>query len=762
MADPTTGTRLLPACGNAQSRLYKSMRGLADGTYYWSVQAIDTAFAGSTWPQEQMLVLQTRKISGFVTDGAGAAFPGVKVCATGGDPVFTDAGGYYELKVSLGWSGAVTSDKLGFVLTPPSREYSNVVEDLPNQNFTAVPLFADVGAGLPGLDECSAAWGDYDNDGDLDLALVGYTGTEGICRVYRNDAGALTDAHAGLPGRRRGSIAWGDYDNDGDLDLVCGSSSSAYTTRIYRNDGGSFVELDAGLPAQASSPAWGDYDNDGDLDLLVKRSSSWSVYRNDKGKFQLANSGLPSRMYGSTFWVDYDKDGDLDIAFAGWISTANTVNLFRSDNGTFVDQGSLASLSGGIVCGDYDNDGDSDLIVCDTRYNSGVYASTLTILRNDAGSFVAIDPGIAFSTPGQMSMVDYDNDGDLDLAWLGDPTYGSSVAKMFRNDGGSFCDSGLSLPPPGIYLAWGDYEGDGDSDFVAYGGSRNQNAVTVYRNNTGRANTVPTPPVDLFSFPTGQGLTFRWKAATDTETPAPGLSYNLRVGSSPGACDFFSGMADSSTGRRLLPGVGNAQQMLSWTLRNLPPCQYFWSVQAVDSGMAGSPWAEEQVLTDISFAKSLSDGASAQVCGVVTAVFDDAFYIEKPDRASGIRVEDTPVQPQVGKIVSVRGSIGANPNEERTLSAQTVSVNEDAAVPQPWLMDSNAIGGGPLGLQAGVSDWRLVKDAVTGVWGRRLTACGGANNIGLLVKATGTIRSVGEHFFYLDGSTAFDDGDEAV
>ncbi len=95
--------------------------------------------------------------------------------------------------------------------------------------FTAGPVyywpvsgwFTDIDAGLPGMFRCSVAWGDYDNDGDLDFLLTGFTVTERINRIYRNNGdGSFTDIEAGLPGVGCSSAAWGDYDNDGDLDIL--------------------------------------------------------------------------------------------------------------------------------------------------------------------------------------------------------------------------------------------------------------------------------------------------------------------------------------------------------------------------------------------------------------------------------------------------------------------------------------------------------------------------------------------------------------
>jgi hypothetical protein len=149
--------------------------------------------------------------------------------------------------------------------------------------------FTDIAAGYTGVMYSSVAWGDYDNDGDLDILLTGQSATSTfISKVYHNSAGIFTDIVAALTGVFNSSVAWGDYDNDGDLDiLLTGYTGSTVISKVYRNDASSFTDIAAGLTGVANgSVAWGDYDNDGDLDILLTGygygdANISKVYRND-------------------------------------------------------------------------------------------------------------------------------------------------------------------------------------------------------------------------------------------------------------------------------------------------------------------------------------------------------------------------------------------------------------------------------------------------------------------------------------------------
>ena len=459
------------------------------------------------------------------------------------------------------------------------------------------PAFV-VAASLTGVDTGDAAWGDYDGDGRLDLAVVGMTvtGSATLTRLYHNSGGQLTDSGIALM-NVEGVARWGDYDNDGDLDLLVGGWSPSpvkgYFLQLYRNDSGTFVPVSAGLPTSLTTPdaAWGDYDGDGDLDLAVAgiegdATRRARVYRNDDGTF-VDSGAIPVTPGKSVAWGDFDADGDLDLLVAG---EYQKTYVYRNDGGAFVDTGAglMAVDYGAAAWVDIDGDGDLDAVV------SGLpWGGTLTtrLYQNDGGSFVDLGtPFVGDYRP--PSWADYDNDGDLDaLVCANDGT------RLYRNDGGIYVDAFAGLPPvTNGRCAWGDYDNDGRLDVVisGYGSAR---LTRVYRNTSPTANLPPETPAAPTASVTGDTVRLEWSPASDAETPSLALTYNVRLGTTPGGSEIVSAMADGASGFRRVVSAGNTGSLSTLTIGALPPGQYYFAVQAVDTAFAGSPFATTQTFT---------------------------------------------------------------------------------------------------------------------------------------------------------------------
>ena len=178
--------------------------------------------------------------------------------------------------------------------------------------------FRVIAANFPHVYASSIAWGDYNNDGYLDVAIIGtrdsvnspvFRPSLNVARIYRNNGnGTFTDISAGLMPVMVGTVAWGDYDNDGYLDLLYGGVDTLnnQVTKLYRNNrNGTFTEnTGSGFHSSSyGSVAWGDYDNDGDMDIVVPDVGVWPN-----------RTGLTlSLLYNIAICVDADGDGVADL-----------------------------------------------------------------------------------------------------------------------------------------------------------------------------------------------------------------------------------------------------------------------------------------------------------------------------------------------------------------------------------------------------------------------------------------------------------------
>lgn len=198
----------------------------------------------------------------------------------------------------------------------------------------------------------SAASADYDNDGDFDIFIGAQTGSPtGI--LYRNNGnGTFTDVSSAsglITYLYTWGADWGDFDNDGDLDLYLSNSNGA--NQLWRNNGdGTFTEVGNTFgvndPSQSFSCGWADYDNDGDLDLYVANGTGTDkLYRNDGNIFTdvAATVGTnDTRLSNSTSWGDMNNDGFLDL----YLSNNGTENRLYKNNAASTNKWIIFRLRG--------------------------------------------------------------------------------------------------------------------------------------------------------------------------------------------------------------------------------------------------------------------------------------------------------------------------------------------------------------------------------------------------------------------------------
>ena len=295
----------------------------------------------------------------------------------------------------------------------------------------------------------SAAWGDYNGDGLADI-FVGQSNTgSGRGDVLLNNGSGFTNASVDVglddPGFHQ-NVAWGDIDNDRDLDLIIGMEGPEKHEIYLQDRRGQFLPVGAEVGFQEDwgtkgyGMAVGDTDGDGDLDIYISTCRSDNNIRNNFYENQLAQTGTLSfidiadtngtqnfrNTYGAEF-LDFDDDGDLDLFVVG--ADQQPTKIYRNDGGNqFTDVDTLtgqpllsnvgSDLDGGRAV-DYDNDGDLDLFMHDHSSRTGSNEAR-KLYRNDGNwqfTNVTAAEGLSEANRGSYDSpwADIDRDGDMDL-----------------------------------------------------------------------------------------------------------------------------------------------------------------------------------------------------------------------------------------------------------------------------------------------------------------------------------------------------------
>lgn len=431
------------------------------------------------------VIWQTREISGQ-TGGGTSSQNTMKAYFGLGDASIIDT-------VMIHWPS-------GFTQYLTHVETGNIEEVIEKDLFVRVD---SAGLSEPGSDSWSAAWGDYDQDGYEDLYVTEFKHYEGSYLYHNEGDGTFSKLSSGHPVEEKGASGgstWGDYDNDGDLDLFV--SNKVYSSNpLYENQGnGEFLKVDAGdisrYGSSCHNAVWIDYDNDGWLDMFVSDflpSKFNQLYHNNgNGTFTQVIDNLivteAQSSIGAT-WADYDQDGLIDL-FVPNAKGENNSLYHNLGNGKFdkIVEGDIVNDGGnsvGSAWGDYDNDGDLDLYVS----NTGLENNFLYV-NNGEGNFGRETKSLITRSRGHSqgaAWADVNNDGYLDLFVSSDS---ASQNHLYMNQGnGVFLESEseVSLAMESSKgAAFADIDNDGDLELFVANDAGDKNAF--YRNETGNHN----------------------------------------------------------------------------------------------------------------------------------------------------------------------------------------------------------------------------------------------------------------------------------
>ena len=464
---------------------------------------------------------------------------------------------------------------------------------------------------------------DLNNDGYSDIILSGYDSTrfgtfldvilgngDGILsqgyEIYFNQ-GDISFAEY-LGGLGNSTIA--DVDLDGDIDIYINGSD--ISKLLFNNSSASFSESSwlESLDMTYSNGQWGDVNMDGRPDLfLMGLNTNYilnELYINTGNNLQKDPSTIfPSLLTGSSTWGDYDNDGDPDLIIGG--RTANAISsvtrLYQNDPIGRLTEVTTADAIIGLKAGaskfiDLDSDGDLDLIT--TGWNKIDGKLVTYIFENEPlGTYSLASGQINFAVAhGTIDAIDFNLDGLKDLVIAGADSvtnYAETVhslsAKVYvKNVDGTF--TSIKHIRGARTARFVDINQDRIPDMIAVGtteiGNSDSTFSNVYLNTNPGVNDSPEPPDALTAFAVSTRAIFTWGSGSDDIDGPANLSYNVRIGTTPGGNELMSSSVPYNS--------SNVGQRLIREFNEIPHGTYYWAVQTVDGSGNTSQWSQEDTL----------------------------------------------------------------------------------------------------------------------------------------------------------------------
>lgn len=480
--------------------------------------------------------------------------------------------------------------------------------------FTEVSNPVDGTTAFPAVYEASGSWGDFNNDGLLDVLITGQQQT----KLYKNNGDdTFTEASGSFVQVGQGAAVWLDYNNDGALDLiVSGATGEASVTVLYQNLGAdlsyAFQEVaSAGFQGVYSGGgnqtnhylSTADYNNDGLVDVLITGQGEdrlFYLYRNvDGSSFELEDELVDGGNFvqlngGMAAWGDYNNDGYQDILYNGYANEAPNCRAgiyTNNGDGTFsaLDMEVDGTLQGEIAWRDYNNDGNLDFIITGYSYDTGQrYAS---LYKNSAdGTFTKLEnTGIGAGNELSLAWGDLNNDGLSDVIFSG---YINSDARsiVYLNNGDDTFTENEVLPKARAgNTSLADFDNDGDLDVLILGYG-NGPVGSLFKNDLAEGIAVqeaPSAPSALTAEVTESSVTIGWSGAADDLTPDATLQYNLYLVGN-GQYLFFNLPSDTISGFLKVTDNVAGLTVSELSFEDLADGEYSFGIQAIDNSLLTS------------------------------------------------------------------------------------------------------------------------------------------------------------------------------